>query len=105
MCDRTSRCAGSALAGTYTAWADRLVPPPLSEIPDGLKSLAADFSAVEHLATAPFSQRCNIPVTQPLPPPAAQQPCDDGWEPQTLHDVLTPNAVARIQAALARIQQ
>ena len=31
------RCAGSALAGTYTAWADRLVPPPLSEIPDGLK--------------------------------------------------------------------
>ena len=99
------RCAGSALAGTYTAWADRLVPPPLSEIPDGLKSLAADFSAVEHLATAPFSQRCNIPVTQPLPPPAAQQPCDDGWEPQTLHDVLTPNAVARIQAALARIQQ
>ena len=97
-------CADSSLAATYTAWSERFSPPPLDEIPPGLRAQARDFSTCHHLAVAPFVQRCAVPSTSPLPPPAAQLPCDDGWQPESLSDVLTPNAIKRIRAALQKIQ-
>ena len=97
-------CGDAALAATYLAWVDRLEPPPLAEIPSGLQQLVYDFSNVDHLADMPFRQRCSIPATAAIPPPAPQQPPDDGWAPSTLFDVLTPDAVRRIRSALDRIQ-
>ena len=105
LLDVANTCGDAALAATCTAWADRFAPPPLDEIPDGLRDRARDFSTCDHLADELFQQRCKVPATAPLPPPAAQEPCADGWEPQTLHDVLKPRAVRRIHKTLAEIQK
>ena len=98
-------CNVPGIAAACRAWADRFVPPPLADIPDELRAQARDFSSCAHLASLPFAQRCAIPVTQPLPPPAAQQPCADGWTPRCLEDVLTPDAIRRIQLKLAELRK
>ena len=51
------------------AWADRVTPPPLEDIPLGLRSLCPDHSAVD-LSGVPFAHRAEPPTTAPLPPPA-----------------------------------
>lgn len=95
----------AALAATCIAWADRFAPPPLADIPEGLRQQVRDFSTCAHLADEPFTQRCYIPATDPLPPPTAQAPCAGGWAPRTINDVLTTWAVKRIRAAIARLQE
>ena len=105
LLDAADGCDDAPLAETYRAWADRFAPPPLQDIPAGLRHQAYDFSTCPHLASAPFRQRCFIPATQPLPPPTAQPPCDDNWLPESIEDVLTPDAIRRIKATLKRIQE
>ena len=100
-----STCGNARTAAAFTAWADRFAPPPLEEIPDALRGQARDFASCDHLASMPFSQRCSIPHTTPVPPPAAQPPCDDNWRPSALHDVLKPYAIKRIQKKLAELQR
>ena len=104
LLNAASSCGDPSLAATFTAWADRFSPPPLDEIPHGLRQQAADFSTCAHLADTPFRQRCQVPQTDGLPPPAPQPPCTDGWQPASLEDVLTPDAISRVRSALRRVQ-
>ena len=98
-------CGDAMLAATYLNWADRITPPPLDDIPDGLRRQSLDFASCSHLATLPFAQRCSVPATSALPPPVAQPACAGNWRPTCLSDVLKPTAVSRIRAALLKIQE
>ena len=104
LLDAAATSTDPALADTYIAWSERIAPPPLDDIPAGLRTHARDFSTCAYLADLPFRQRCVVPDTTPLPAPSPQPPCADDWQPECLTDVLTPAAVKRIRAALRRVQ-
>ena len=105
LIDLADSCGDIALAATYLAWADRFSPPPLEDIPAELQTQARDFTTVDHLATMPFAQRCEIPRTEAVPPPQPQAPLPDGWQPRRLEDVLTRKAIRSIDKALARFRR
>ena len=64
-------------------------PPPLGDIPEGLRGLGVSFDAPE-LALLPFAHRCVVQSRPPPPrlPPAA--PFPDGLCPQTEWDIFEP---------------
>ena len=90
------------IAECLAKWADRIVPPPLGDIPPSLRAMSQEYASAGTEAL-PFAHRCPIHATEPLPPPQPQPPAANGYTPQTVYGVLTPKAVKAIRRKLREI--
>ena len=92
------------IAVCLSKWADRIVPPPIGDIPESLKQVGQDFAAA-NLEREPFARRCRIHASVALPPPEPQPPAANNFKPTELRDVLTPTAIRVIRRKLREIRR
>ena len=86
------------VAKQLRAYADRILPADVSEIPPAFQRHGAlpSFDAPELFHT-PFTVRVQPPATSPLPPVLAQPNPPDDFKPQSLRDLLTDEAQQHLE--------
>lgn len=97
----TARARSGHIAECMAAWAERVLPPPLDEVPQPLRDACA-VSATPALATLSFVHRAAVMPTPTLAPPAPQQPTSD-FVPESVHDILEPWAFKAVRRKIAEI--
>lgn len=106
---RTRLLAEAAATGGHVGdclaqWAERVAPPAIEAMPDGLRTVSQRFDAPS-LRLTPFAHRATVLPTPPLAKPPPQPPLPDGFAPESIDDVLERWAVRAIKTKLKQIRR
>ena len=95
--------ASNGLASYLVEWREQITKASLEGVPPELLTQLPTFTD-PRLASVPFSERSRLPTTEPLPPVPQQEPVP-GFEPESEHDLIEPEAMATLDHGDERLKR